>query len=264
MVTVQMIVDSIQKFAPFESAENWDNVGLLIGSSSQVVNKLMLALDITNEVIDEAIDNQVDVILSHHPLIFSSLKSIVESQPLGSSIQKLIRHNISVIAAHTNIDQSPNHGINQFLGQILSLKAILPLSDQHGFGIVGSLSIPMRCTRFIDHVKTVFHIDHVKIANIQPESSFISKVAICSGASSEFIHDALRAQADVYIMGDLKYHEAQTVLNSSLMLMDIGHYESEKIYLPYLKNLLEQTFEAQQLNIAIQIAKSERPIFSYL
>lgn len=263
MVTVQMILDSVQKFAPFQSAESWDNVGLLIGSPSQSVNKLMLALDITSEVIDEAIENQVDVILSHHPMIFSPLKSIIESQPVGDSILKLIRHNISVISAHTNIDQSQAHGINHFLGQLLSLKTVLPLSDKHGFGIVGALPSPMHCTHFVDLVKTVFHVDHVKIANIQPEESLISKVAICSGASSDFIQDALRAQADVYIMGDLKYHEAQTVLNTSLMLMDIGHYESEHIYLPYLKSVIEQDFELIQRNLSIQIAKSERPIFSY-
>lgn len=259
-VTVKTFYDIIDSIAPFETADTWDNSGLLVGSMDNNVSNVLVALDITEEVVLEAIENSCQLIISHHPIIFTGVMSITEHNYAGKLLQKIIQNNIAVIAAHTNLDRSTTHGINLFLANEFKLVDCVPLNFAHGYGIVGSLTTSSALSTFIELTKNIFKIDLVKISNYQDKP--ITKVAICSGASADFIEDALTNSADVYITGDLKYHEAQKVLGSGMVLFDVGHFESEFVYLETLKiHILNQL---QSQNVDIKISQYEKPIFRYI
>lgn len=262
-ITVNSIIEFIDQIAPFDTAEAWDNVGLLVGKKDQSVKNILLALDVTEEVVLEAIEKGVDLIITHHPIIFSGLKSITDNSRIGSSVLKLIENDISVISAHTNLDNSFIHGINHHIAVLYGLSDIEPLSEMHGYGVVGNLKVPLSIDAFINETKLVFKIDTVKVANHDAKTN-ISTVAISSGASSDYIEDALKKNVDVFIMGDLKYHEAQKVIGTGLMLADVGHYESESIYLAHLHKLLHKLIQTQDKTVEITVTTSEKPIFKYL
>ena len=124
----QSIIEIMEKIAPPYLAQSWDNVGLLVGDSYRDVQNIMVTLDVTMEVVDEAINKNVDLIISHHPLIFKPIKSINKSNPLGKTLHRLIKHEIAVYCSHTNLDSAPN-GTNQVLAQIIGLKDIKPFID---------------------------------------------------------------------------------------------------------------------------------------
>ena len=264
--TVNDIYKYIDQIAPFETAETWDNVGLLLGSAYSTVNKVLLALDITEEVVAEAIEGDFNMVITHHPIIFIGLKSITTDDRLGSMLSKLIQHKISVIAAHTNIDRSFEFGINRIIANHFQLQMIEPLNAIHRFGLVGVLPEKIPFETFINQTKLIFNINTVKVANKEPNkvTKMIQTIALSSGASSDFIEDAIAAKADVYITSDLKYHEAQTVLNTRLILVDVGHYESEHIFLEPFKLMLDTFAKEQSFQLIVQVASTERPIFNYL
>jgi len=278
--TVKTIYDYIDSIAPFESASGWDNVGLLLGNYDSNVEKILLALDITEEVVDEAVIGQYNLIVTHHPLIFSGIKEINNTSRAGRMILKLIEHKISVIAAHTNLDRSYPFGINRYICELYGLNNLKVLNEEEGFGLVGTFDNPISFDDFIIKTKLLFDIDIVKIANLDHRtyhyyqsnteqinevfSQEIKKVAISSGASSDFIKDALRCSSDVFITSDIKYHEAQSVISTSLILVDVGHFESEFIYLNRLKSLLDAKLNHTNTPIVIKVTDTEMPVFRYL
>ncbi len=264
--TVSDIYNFIDQIAPFETAETWDNVGLLIGSIDSTVSKVLLALDITEEVVNEAISGDFNVIITHHPIIFTGLKSITYENRIGSMLLKLIQHKISVIAAHTNIDRSFEFGINRTIANHYQLQMMQPLNALHRFGIVGILPEKIPFEAFIDQTKLIFNLNTVKVANIALDKGtrLIQTIALSSGASSDFIDDAIASNADVYITSDLKYHEAQTVLDTGLILVDVGHFESERIFLEPFKVILDTFANEKSFQLTVQVASTEKPIFNYL
>lgn len=263
--TVGKILKLINQIAPFEHADDWDNSGLLIGHTSKEVDRIMFVLDVTEETIDEAIEDAIDLIVAHHPLIFKGLKSITTDDRIGKLILKLIKNDIAVIAAHTNIDKSFRYGINQFLGQAMGLDrmAIMaPEGEDYGYGVVGFLESPMQGTEFLALVKHVFNLKQLKTSNYN-EQAYVRKVAICSGAASDYIDDALASSADVYITGDLKYHECQKVIGKNMQLYDVGHYESESIYLTYLKDIVDQKIMEQDYDVFTKVTEREKSILNF-
>ncbi len=225
MVRVQDIYKFIDLIAPFETAESWDNVGLLIGDYYAPAEKILLALDLTEEVVTEAIEGKFELIVTHHPIIFTGVKTITTEDRIGRLLLKLIQHKISVIAAHTNIDRSFEFGINHTIAEHYHLQSKEPLNALHKFGIIGELSEDLSIKDFIQRTKSIFEINCIKLANIDTEryTRMIHTVAISSGASSDFIEDAIAMNADIFITADLKYHEAQTVIGTELILVDVGH-----------------------------------------
>lgn len=264
MLTVKDILEIINDIAPFETAEDWDNVGLLIGDDQQNVMRVLLALDITEPVIDEAIEKGCELIITHHPMIFKGIKHITGDDRLGKYILKLLKHNISVISTHTNLDRAFENGINYKIGTLYNLSNLEPMNVEHGFGILGTYETPLAMTAFIHLTKEIFKIQHVKIANSNHvEKNGIKRIAICSGSASEYTPDAINRFADVYITSDIKYHDAQVVLDEILMLVDVGHFESEVLFLPELKHSIIQRLIALGYDIEVIISEAECPIFNY-
>ena len=266
MITVKHVWDIINTIAPFDTAESWDNSGLLIGNFLQPVTRILIALDVNEDVIHEAISQKYDLIITHHPLIFSGLKQINHDDRISRNVISLIKSGISVIAAHTNIDRCFEHGINKVVADKLKLSQVSPLGD---YGVFGYYEKKKTLDELIHDIKAIFKVNVVKVAaykNIDADRPiWIDKVAFSSGASIDFLDSALKEKVDVYITSDVKYHEAQQVIGHPCTLIDVGHYESESIYLPYFRDLLLEKllYFAKDDPIYVHVSSDERPIFNY-
>lgn len=236
---VKDIAKHIEEWCPKSLAEDWDNVGLLVGESEQEVKKVMVALDAIDEVIDEAIKENVDMIVTHHPIIFKPIKNVTTNHTAGRLIHKLIKNNISLYSAHTNLD-SASGGINDLLADMLELKNVITsATGESSLDIVRIGEIrEQSISDFSNRIKKVLGLEQVKV--IGDLSFLIKKVAICSGSGMSLIKDVAASNVDVYLTGDVKYHDANDAIAMGINVIDAGHYETEVIILPVLKRYLEK------------------------
>ena len=343
------IMKVMEQIAPSNLKENWDNVGLMVGNQNKMVQNILLALEVTEEVIDEAINQNVDLIITHHPLIYKALKKIVDTDPISKMIIKLIKNDINLFVAHTNLDAA-HEGTSQYVAELMNLSNITLLKEEHitqyykiqvglptehakkvreaitkaGAGNIGDYS---ECTftyfgtgtfkpgsnsnPFIGRKNELDVVEEVNIESIVQEKDLdnviselvkvhpyevpayniiklennlesfgigragflenkmnlkelaektkkilkgnfvkvigdlekkIFRVSVITGSGSDYIKIASK-KSDVLITGDIKYHEAQLAKQLGLAIIDIGHYETENIYMTKLKEILDLEFE---------------------
>ncbi len=226
-----------ETFYPRDLAYDWDNVGLQIGKLNKEINTILLSLDLTLEVVDEAIKQNVDLIIVHHPLIFSPIKSIDTDTYKGMIIEKLIKNEITLYVAHTNFDIS-NQGMNLILANMLKLrnqKIIDYTTETEGLGRIGEID-EMSMEDAILYVKETFKVETARF--IGTLDSTVKTIAISGGSGSSNIYNAKNMKADLYVTGDLSYHYAHDVLAIGLNALDIGH-NIEKFFVYELKNVLK-------------------------
>ena len=237
---VKDVTQVIEGFAPLSIQEKWDNSGLCIGSPDAPVSSVLFGLDCTPELVDEAIECGADMIVTHHPLIFSGLKKISPDDMVGEAVFKAIKAGISIYAAHTNADKVIA-GVSGAMAAKLGLKNIEILSEDGegtGLGVVGELPEPMTAQQMLEMVKERFALKTVKAS--KPVEGEITKVAMCGGSGGSLISAAKAAGAQLYISGDISYHNFFTP--EGFMLMDIGHYESEIEIVDILFSLVKKNF----------------------
>ena len=256
---VRDIIQVIESFAPLSIQEKWDNSGLCIGSQDAEVTSVLLGLDCTPELVDEAIECGADMIVTHHPLIFSGLKKINSEDPVGEAVVKAIRAGIAVYAAHTNADKVIE-GVSGAMAARLALTDVEVLDEDGegtGLGAVGNLPEPMDASDLIAYVKEKFGLKVMKTS--RPLTEKISRVALCGGSGGSLIGAALRSGAQLYISGDISYHNFFTP--KGFMLMDIGHYESEKEIVDILFSLIKKNFPTFAVRITQNI--NSNPIYYF-
>ena len=248
---VKDIVKLMEDIAPSHLAESWDNVGLLIGSHYNFVKRIMITLDITADVIKEAVEKEADLIISHHPVIFQPIKTLTDSTVIGCQISTLIRSGISVYAAHTNFDKAKG-GTDDTLAELLGLEDVRPLTmeDEHpSFGRIGKLPRKLALEDYLKEIKRAVNAD--KIDYIGQAKKEIEIVASCAGAGGDFIQAAGKAGADLFITGEAKYHEMLPLLDSDMAIAVLGHYTSELPGMDALKLRLQNRFNALQYDIEV-------------
>ena len=247
-----------------ELQEDYDNAGFLLGEASTPYHGSLVAIDLTPEVIDECIALDLNLIVTHHPFIFGGLKRITDRSEAGRMTMALIKNNISVYAAHTNLDNLP-WGVNGILAEKLGMKNCRILrgvqDNSIGAGMVGELSDPMTAEAFLQKVKTILGIPFIRTSqSITPHSSsLIKKVAICGGAGSFLIPDAIAAHADLYLTADLKYHDFQRG-EDRIILADAGHYETEQ----FAKEIIYRSISEKFCNFACRISERQFSIVHYI
>lgn len=237
---VKDVIAVIEEFAPLALQEKWDNSGLCIGSPEDKVSSVLLGLDCTPELVDEAIACGADMIVTHHPLIFSGLKKISAEDLVGEAVVKAIRAGISVYAAHTSADKVIA-GVSGAMAARLGLKDVRILDEDGegtGLGVVGNLPEPMTAQDALELVKERFALKVVKSS--KPVGCKIERVAMCGGSGGSLIGAARAAGAQLYISGDISYHNFFTP--EGFMIMDIGHYESEIEIVDILFSLIKKNF----------------------
>ena len=253
---ISEISDIIESYAPGMLAEDYDNVGLLLGNGEREAKKVLLSLDVDEFVAEEAVRWGADMIVCHHPIMFSPIKKITSETSEGRCILKLIENKIALYAAHTNLD-SAKGGLNDLMCEILSLENCSPLSGDSdtGIGRVGDLPYEMTLGELAERVKELFSLDCVRYSGAANRK--VKTIALCSGGGGSLVYDAVSSGADVYISGDLKYNNVRDLVFSGMGFVEIPHYSSE-IFAPRLfEKLLQDVVETR-------ISQCNVNIFSYI
>lgn len=251
-MTVNDILNKIEEFAPPALAYSWDNVGLLVGSGKREVKRVLIALDADLSVIAEAIDKKCDLIVSHHPMFFKGVKRILSDNAQGMEIELLIKNDISVIAAHTNMDCTKG-GINDRLAELFELENVEVLDENPAFpgcglGRIGDLKKATDIGSLAVDTKMALGIDNVRVAG-SPRTK-IERIAVAGGSCSEVIPLAAAKGCQAIITGDMKYHETMDAANSGICVIDAGHYGTEKNVIEIFERILEP--------LGVELVKSYR------
>lgn len=265
MKTSEVVAYLDSRFHP-EYQEDYDNCGFLLGDRGSEYTGTLVALDLTEAVVAEAIAEGLSLIVTHHPFIFTGVKRLTDRTATGRMVMQLARHGISVYAAHTNLDNLL-WGVNGALAAKLGLVntcILKPFATDAslGAGMVGELAEPVAVEDFLKRVKTVIEIPFIRVSPLITHHSSpitIKRVAICGGSGAEFIAEAERAGADIYLTADLKYHDFQRP-QGSMLLADIGHYESEQFAKDVLFSVISEKFNT----FACRISASQKGIVSYI
>ena len=248
---INKIIEAIEMIAPLELVPDWDNSGVQINIGKKDIKKVLIALEITSGVINEAKEKEVDLIVVHHPLLFYPIKQIDKSTVLGSQIIDLINSNISVYATHMNFDLTEGGNIDDLVLK-LKLKNVKKFAGDI-IGSYGELSETVSFEELCQYVKTSFDIS--KVDTVGSKSAIIKKVGLCCGAgfSVETIEDAFKQGCDVFISGDVKHHEALYANERGICLIDAGHYGTEKFFVQNLSEKLNAAIGKEVEIIASEI-----------
>lgn len=243
-VACSRIMESLEQLSSPSFAESWDNVGLLAGRRDKMVRRICIALDATDGVIEEAAAKDADMLLTHHPLIFSALKRVNTDDFIGCRIVKLLQSDISYYAMHTNFDVK---GMADAAADKMQLKERRVLevtyedeTSKEGIGRYGKLPRVMTLEECAAYVKEVFHLESVKIYG-EPDGT-TEWAAISPGSGKSMIKHAVAAGVKVLVTGDIEHHEGLDAMAQGLMVIDAGHYGIEKIFVPYLMEYLKREF----------------------
>lgn len=243
--TVRDVYDWLNQIAPFDTAESYDNAGLLLGSMSAPAEHILVALDATPAVIDEAIAHQAQLIVTHHPLMFHAAKNLLEDDYEGHVIRTLIQHNISLIAAHTNLDQSPVYSGSAVLAELLHLQNV----RQEGFIFLGD--VPEGETTADKLRQCIAQVEDEYIYLYGDASKPIRTLAICGGAFDEGYLQARQLGAQAYLTGEIRHHNAIAAVGSGFVLFGGGHFGTEAVLVPKLAGALQNALNALQYYVYV-------------
>jgi dinuclear metal center YbgI/SA1388 family protein len=258
------ILDMLNTAAPFNLAEDWDNSGFQAGNPGWEVKKIMVALDVSMPVMVDAVRTGCDLVVVHHPLMIKPENSIDFSKMPGSVIELAACHKTSIICVHTNLDKAEN-GLNDLFAEKIGLRHLKafylssarcpdPENSIAGIGRAGLFRTPVALGQLAYDIKRQFGLDHVRITG-DPDM-LVHTAAVCTGSGGSLIDVFLNSEADVYITGDIKYHEARRVEECSKALVDVGHFASEHIAVDLIAEKLNSM--ACQAGLDIQITKYEK------
>jgi dinuclear metal center YbgI/SA1388 family protein len=278
VATVADIIEVMETMAPLRLAEEWDNVGLQVGQLDWPVRRIWVALDPLDNVVDGACRNGVDLLITHHPLIFNPLRCINFDTPVGSIIHAAAGHQLAIFAAHTNFDSAAG-GINDVLALRIGLADLkvlkrggLPDEDsaaecdplvppaadymqKQGLGRVGELEETIELLPFALSIKEKLGLKYIKVAG-KPDLP-VRRVAVCSGSGSSLMKDFYSSGAQVFISGDLRYHDAREVEALNLGLIDMGHFASEYLVVEVLAKRLDKILAADGKDIKVEACRLE-------
>ncbi|MDO4942528.1 MAG: Nif3-like dinuclear metal center hexameric protein [Lachnospiraceae bacterium] len=246
------LMDLLEKFAPKEYACSWDNVGLLVGHTDQEIKKVLVALDATSEIVDRAVQEGADMIITHHPMIFSSMKQVNDDGFIGAKILKLIENHISVFAMHTNFDVI---GMAALAGECLDFpKDAKPLEitvdldgKLEGIGRIAKLQKEIKLGEYVQFVKDKLSLEHVLLFG--DEDTVIRTVAVSPGSGRSMTELAVQKGADVIITGDIGHHEGLDALDMGLSVIEAGHYGTEYIFIDYVADFLKKETELEVIPV---------------
>ena len=240
-------LSKLEQWAPLQYAEDWDNCGLQVGRRDKALQKVMVALTPGEAAIQAAVDAKVDLLLTHHPMIFKPTKSVTTDTVLGQSIIKLIQHDINLYCAHTNLDIAVG-GVNDVLAKALQLQNVEILetiTEDYGIGRVGNLSTSVSLEQFLTMTATRLGCGHLSYqGDLNKE---VQRVALCGGSGISYLKAAKKSGADVYVTGDMKYHDAQLASELGICVVDAGHFGTEK----HVVQALADFAQAQRLETII-------------
>lgn len=268
-VSVGLIAQIVEKIAPKSWAEDWDNVGLLVGDASRRVERILLTLDATLEIIEEAKERNAQLILAHHPIMFRPLKNLRSDNQAAQIPIQLLKAEIAYYAAHTNLDQSV-YSSSWTLGNTLGLErmeVLVPFANEdRGYGIIGYLPTSESLESIVSKIKKYFQTLQLEFNDLNDQNKVelfrleekpqqkIRKIAILNGSGGSFIPKAIFKGADLLITGDVDHHGALDAREAGMAVLDIGHFTSE---IPMVKTLADYLRSEKSLgNLEILISRT--------
>ena len=280
-VTIGLVAQIMEKIAPKSWAEDWDNVGLLVGSGSAPVKRILIALDGTLEVVEEAKAFGAQLIVAHHPIIFRPLKNLRADNTAAQIPLRLLQHQIGYYASHTNLDQSI-FSSSRVLGEVLELEEMKILegpaddlmsnqqrSEDRGYGVSGYLTHPEKLgllwKRLLDRLSRPgvfaqpYELSGVRLAGALEKE--VRKIAIVNGSGSRFVPKALFKGADLFISGDLDHHAVLDALEGGMAVGDLGHFLSEAPMLQAMYQYLSAEKSLQEIEIRVSLTNRSPWLF---
>lgn len=254
MIKVNNIIKEMELLAPTYLKEDFDNVGLMVGDKNKEVKKVLLALDCTLKVIEEAKKENVELIITHHPLIFKRPSSITTDTLQGKKIIELIKNDISLYSSHTNLDSVEN-GLNDTIVSILGFDNFKILEknkrdDKAGLGRIVSLNESIQLEDLISKIKKSLNINNLRVVKGKDK---VNKIAIINGSGQDFIGKAIALGADCIITGDTTYHFASDYKEMEISILDVGHFASEQItFFNVMENLKEKFKDVEFITSTVE------------
>lgn len=239
------IIEELEKRWNPSWALDWDNVGLLAGREEKEVQRIFVALDVTDETLEQAVSAKADLIVTHHPLIFSPVKRITSESFIGRRLIRLIQNDICYYAMHTNFDVKGMADLNSRMlkleePEVLEVTGVDPEGREEGIGRIGKLPEKMSLSELGEKVKKDFQIPDVRVYG-DPEGK-VERIAVCSGSGKSLAGEAIKKGADVLITGDVDYHTAIDLVAQGLTVVDAGHYGTEYCFISYMEEQLKTMF----------------------
>jgi len=248
----EQLIKTIESFAPLELMEEWDNTGVQIDMGYPDCSRVLTALEINDDVISEAMDKDADWIVTHHPLIFTSTSSVECSDNTGRYLQRLIRAGISVYSSHTPFDKTEG-GNNDCFGKLLGFDKISHFDHDNGYLRKTDLKEEKYFGDIIKDASEKLGINVRLFRAVGDPESKVTRIGWCTGAGAEFIRDAFDEGCQMYITGDVKYHDAQLAKGLGIAVLDAGHYGTEKNFTNNMAEVLRKGTDAEIIESQIDI-----------
>jgi dinuclear metal center YbgI/SA1388 family protein len=267
MVRIEHILKWLDAFAPFHFAAPWDRCGLLVGDPMAAVERVLVGLDPTSETVREAEHLKCQCLVTHHPLFVQPLKAVRLDQFPGNLIFRALCRGVNLVAVHTNLDVSAG-GTNDTLAAMLALHSLQPLEVEAshrqsaryvGLGRIGMLPRAVPLKAFAEEVRRAAGGRPVRV--VGDSERWVLRVALCTGSGGSLVELAAREGVDVYVTGDVKYHEAQRAVEEGLALVDMGHFASERIMVVPLAEYLRSQAALEQVELEVLTAGCEEDPF---
>ncbi len=271
MTQTKDIIGLIDGIFPFHLAESWDNCGLQTGDLDWPVRRIMVGLDVSMALLEYAAQWEADMILTHHPLLIKGEKQLNFGKMPGSAVAFSARNQISIVSAHTNLDKA-SQGLNDYVAEKIGLKVTSAFLQEAssgsktfqedgvtGLGRICSLPVPQGLTAMVSSIKEALGLPHVLV--IGDSFHEIRTAALCTGSGGSLVNHFLHSTADVYITGDLKYHEARTIEDHGKVALDIGHFGSEILAVNLLVEKIGQLAVQKGFQLEIKGYSGEKDPF---
>ena len=267
-LTIRTLLSALDRMTPFALAESWDNVGLMVGAPDQAVNGLLVGLDPTETLLDEAIALGCNTLLTHHPLFFKPVKNLRTDQPLGRFLAKALASGINVIACHTNLDVVTD-GVSDILAQRLGLNHCQPLTTMPavagetplGFGRIGNLAQPLPATAFLATLPKALHCQAFSVAGPLPPT--VSRIAVCGGSGSDLAERAQELGAEAYITAEVKHSVARWAEMASLCIIDAGHFATENIVIKAFADRVATALDSSGHATPVRVTSKQQGPFAF-
>ena len=249
---IQDVLSALEQFAPLPLQESWDNAGLQVGLTEAEVSGALLCLDVTEAVVDEALEKGCNLIVSHHPLLFRGLKTISDLTDVQRTVRKAVKNDVAVVSMHTNMDNAQG-GVNFKMAEKLGLTDVQFMAPKTvdgvtcGSGIIGQLAEPLAAEAFVAKVKQAFGVACAMTNQLLERP--VSRVALCGGAGDFLLDEAVKAGADAFITGEMHYHQ-YFGYEQQIQICVIGHYQSEQYTTEVFRDIINERCPGVRTEIA--------------
>ena len=258
-MNIREIIAALERFAPLPLQDDYDNSGLQVGTTETEVSGVLLCLDVTRQVVDEAIKNGCNMIISHHPLLFRPLKKLTDDN-IGSIVMDAVRAGVTIYASHTNLDNASN-GVNRRIACVLGLTDVRALDEQpdgNGAGIIGIFPQPLTEQQLLALIKEKFGVACIRHNGELGRK--ISRMAMCGGAGAFLADKAVEQGADAFMTGEIGYHRFFGY-DGVIKLIETGHFESEQFTVDLIADILNESFPGLKV---VKTAIKTNPINYYI